>query len=849
MGLTIDIKDSYNILVEEESKFRDSFFLEIYKQGAKVLEGILEKSDKDTGTTIYNDHFNNIISFTGERGAGKSSCMVSFTTALKNKEFDKSSFFKGYTKVQKSKIVSLDIVDPSIFKKDDNLLEIIVAKMFARFEECIKSGEDRSFSQDNKRKMLTLFQDVFKSLKIIKNGKKELYDSEVIEVLSELAAGSNLKSKFSSLVNGYLKYIDKGDTLLIPIDDFDLNISNAYNMLEDIRQVLVQEKIVLFIACKMEQLKDSIEQEIIKEYKEHSKFYKEESGYIKTEVNNKANKYLEKLFPYSHQLILPNLFIYDNKQISDQAKDKNEIYTIKLSDDNWFSGGTFQDVVLNFIYSKTKVFVSKPINDLSTLLPKTLRGVHVLINQLNNTNNPVEALKNYVLLVAGRDLSSDQVRVFNSLEDKSYYYLNVSILNMMNDLSLFKQVKEVESKKDGQKKLTTGKDSEIFEGLCNAKNPKNVSIGDVYMLFVIIERNLEYINKEDRYFIDLLKLYYAVRVKRIEENEKELKHIINGGFYNYHRSLFPKENGQHRRDWVPFSYDLFKQLSNEEKYLLSFFIYQYGDITENYLETKSSDFHKVKNNVLYVQFFPLGPLSNIYFMKELWEEVYGEIHNVSDIPILTKDYRSKTQLLLNNVFFFEEFLKILDVESKGYKEALSSYGDSLMIYYTELFRKSFEKLNEKYTYLKLEDKYYLDNPILSMGFDESQPSGIDFKELFNNVSSYRKENKSSKEFDDVSFNIESLIFKSTIGFDKMMNEITPVNDVIRGRLNWILDNYNNRTQKIRVIKNLKKFLTSIADVPNWLLNHIDAFILNYSLQDRYAFDSVFKIYLRNIVFL
>jgi hypothetical protein len=254
--LIININEEYKIKIEKGKDFNTSIFKEVYEAALKNVEEIVEQSSKNN---IYDD-FNNIIAFTGERGKGKSSSMISFRDALVGKSDDKhQSFFTTSTLPASTKFATINIVDPSLFRSGENLFEIILAQMFDKFQNEIKK-HDCNLNDDSRRNIIKQFQEVFENLQIINSDRRELYKKESIEALSRLATSSNLRKCFKDLITIYLnEFEDKKNFLVIAIDDFDLNISGVYEMLEDIRHFLIQSNVILLIACKIEQLDEVVQ--------------------------------------------------------------------------------------------------------------------------------------------------------------------------------------------------------------------------------------------------------------------------------------------------------------------------------------------------------------------------------------------------------------------------------------------------------------------------------------------------------------------------------------------------------------------------------------------------------------
>ena len=129
--LIINLNEEYKIKIEEGNDFNTSIFKEVYEAALKNIEEIVEQSSKNN---TYDD-FNNIIAFTGERGKGKSSSMISFRDALVGKRDDKhKSFFSTSSLLSNTQFATIDIVDPSLFRGGESLFEIVLAQMFDKFQ-------------------------------------------------------------------------------------------------------------------------------------------------------------------------------------------------------------------------------------------------------------------------------------------------------------------------------------------------------------------------------------------------------------------------------------------------------------------------------------------------------------------------------------------------------------------------------------------------------------------------------------------------------------------------------------------------------------------------------------------
>ena len=344
-----------------------SIFKDVYDEALKNVIEIINHAESHEN--IKYDELNNIIAFTGERGKGKSSSMISFKNALvdksnKEKHYD---FFIKKNEIVNKQFATFDIIDPSLFRKGESLFEIILAKMFDHCQCEIKKN-NFAVSNDDRSVIISHFQKVFDNLQIINSDRRDLYKKDSIEVLSKMATSSNLRESFRELVSIYLQKFEKEKHfLVIAIDDFDLNISGAYDMLEDLRQFLIQSNIIILIACKVEQLKLTLLNYFYNEYELLVKY--NSSKISELELINNTERYLEKLIPFSRRLLLPDVQslqtirfkVINNREIifNDDGENFNKLI-IKLIFENLNLLQTYNILNKNFIFPNT----------ISMLLPK-----------------------------------------------------------------------------------------------------------------------------------------------------------------------------------------------------------------------------------------------------------------------------------------------------------------------------------------------------------------------------------------------------------------------------------------------------------------------------------------------
>ena len=216
-----------NGIVIERDHFENSIMVNQYQQAVNIFNRLWTrqqvminktKTKKREFDDIWVDNsFSNIIAFCGDRGEGKSSCMASFATLLTDNEVRKNagdsiSFPKDLNGndifVEPDKIEWLDVIDPSFFDKNHNILELLLGRICEKARNKI-NREHADYTIESKfRKLMEMVEQVKQSITVMDPKKdRPIYDS--VEDVSELAAGMQLKNKLQKLFSCYLDFVDK----------------------------------------------------------------------------------------------------------------------------------------------------------------------------------------------------------------------------------------------------------------------------------------------------------------------------------------------------------------------------------------------------------------------------------------------------------------------------------------------------------------------------------------------------------------------------------------------------------------------------------------------------------------
>lgn len=618
--LEINLNEEYKIKIEKGNQFNESIFKDVYLEALKNTIGIVRHSEiyKDSK---YDD-FNNIIAFTGERGKGKTSSMISFRDCLVNKECkDNLDFFKNDNEnyLKDKKFAEIDIIDPSLFRGGESLFEIILAKMFQKFQIEIK--ENRSeLNQTYKRELIEHFQKTFQNLQIIISDRKDLYKKESIEALSKLAISSNLREDFNNLVEYYLQYFEKKEFLVIAIDDFDVNVEAAYKMLEDIRQFLIQPKVILLISCKIEQLNEAI----AIQYKNLK---------IENQFNEIAKRYIDKLIPFSRRIFLP-----------DVQKLEKIRFKVLIDKEIVFNGdeGSFNELIINLIFEKLHLLQTNNQLNRNFILPNTIRETQNFINTLLNSQS-LEKLRKYTINEVYK-LNDKYRNVIDELENVSDDLFLISVLRKFLRLNF--------------EFRTRDRRTIAYTKLSNANIKNSISLGDIFFLIEEFESTISIDDYESFEFLDLFKLYFSIRLLDLDENLVELE-FTKYGFVNKYMYILSKERNSRSRDFIEFEDSLdwcFDELEEHEAFIFGMFVFYLGEGNEDYRNKMDKD--------IFVERYTKGVISPF----AIW-------HNIHNIEILSSilNFDTNNEFARLNKVWFENSIFIKQLYNPSFILKLFEY--------------------------------------------------------------------------------------------------------------------------------------------------------------------------------
>ena len=397
---------THNITIETDG-FKDSYFSNVLKSAWTGVHGII-KNQKDNNNSKFTEYCNNIILFDGERGTGKSSALATFINALdKSGEDDFVNEFSLSDEIikelRKTKFKILDVIDPSHFAPEKNILYIFISYLFRSFDKKIRDKCHDPIDSDVKA-ILERFKKVFSAIQNLNLRADSSNYIEDLEKLSDLSGSLNLKDQIGALISKYLEIFECSNYLVVPIDDLDMNVDHAFQMLEQIRKFLIQDKIIIVMASNLNQLHLEIE-EYYYQYFEKGRKEVSEKSRSSIDFKKMASMYLNKIIPPSRRLKVSHLEIdfqntylfteEENKRLDVLKKspksDDIDAQIAKLEN----ADNLIQRRILRMIWEKTGLIFIPEQDQLHPIIPHNMRSllqiVHLLLSmkstKLEKTQN------------------------------------------------------------------------------------------------------------------------------------------------------------------------------------------------------------------------------------------------------------------------------------------------------------------------------------------------------------------------------------------------------------------------------------------------------------------------------
>ena len=641
--------------IENIGKDVNLYFNREYDEAIKLVKEIIllqgiKEDEEDRGTNVDRSYkqnnkrdvakygCNNRILFAGQRGCGKTSVMRSLAEYLSKHKITIN--YDGDKDDIKVRCCCLPMVDPSHFDNNNNILLTVITSMFSVAKGYMKEFGDKNDTAD-REDLLRQFEKVFKSLDSIKSE----ITSYTLESLNRKSDAEDLRKKMNNLVAKYLKYIvgDKESRLVLLIDDIDMSVSYAPEMLEQLRKYLELDNLIILMSANLGQLSNEMREKYSSAFQYT---LKDSNQALSIDVEDLATKYLLKLFPTSRRITI-------ERHVSQLLETDLEGVIKTSATDKNKPKGNFQNVILSLIWSKTRLlFIPKDSeNTLHPIIPTNLRDLAQFLDMLttlervepgennlfknndeyNKCNKNIQLFKRYVMHTwIPNHLAIEEELVFKNIptditEINKHLINSINVIGTMHKTRLMsrevsldmieRNAENVNIDRDiytmvspnDPKFVKANKISDIFN------QPSNYSYGDLLLMIDKYETYFE--SEEDRRLTDAIKIYYSILLfetmffksekvrysklefENLDEDEKVLpiQKLLGGTVYypNYFEIITSKHFSQKGPsfDAKRAFYHKVELSKNNDKYIVGgnyplFSVLYYGDIRPDRYDTK-----------------------------------------------------------------------------------------------------------------------------------------------------------------------------------------------------------------------------------------------------------------------
>lgn len=601
-------------VVIETNGYETSLFSSQYVTAFSILKKMLEAPEEDKDENYPGQGNSRIIAFCGDRGAGKTSCMMSVRHAIKHKGDED---VKKYLESNDLKTEDLDFdilnpIDPSFFDESHNILELVLGQLYLHFKSKVNDLKGRDELDLDELEIVKLrFDEVKRSLSLLCDSTKRMFDK--LEELENLSVAMSLYEKLQELFRVYLDFIGK-KKILITIDDMDFNAEGAYRMCKFLLMYLNQTSCVVLISLKISQLVTILDED--KNFK---------NAKDQEQRSEMSSKYVQKLIPISNRVQM-----VDIRSISER-----EFVIVKRGgevDADAIKGAErIKDGIVRLIFEKTRYLFYNAKGEVSPIIPHELRSFRQLLGMLYRMDDIVKYAKEPVVISKNEN---------NKLQFRTYFYTEwIRILNK-EDRTFAEELATLEDIRSFNKKIVSyltergGLDSYTYDDsdyhFNNIYDPQNytynISTGDVFSIIRYLDKNTENTGLKDLLFF--IKSCYSMRLyesydeitdhtenmnEEVPDGEvfrsdpwfrrtTKLQSMVNGNYFRYEAGSYIK--GRDERTQNVYNYD---------KVLLNVTFYSFLENLAEKLKTNGGrPSEELKNEYLLAEFFIMCTSYNYY---------------------------------------------------------------------------------------------------------------------------------------------------------------------------------------------------------------------------------------------
>lgn len=418
-----------NVYVSGDMQQPENIMFPVYKQAIQALVGIVQQSQEFNTNCRRNRrefdvleqerlfrYSSNIIAFSGQRGGGKTSTMLSFSRMIQsigrergyNRERDDRGEFKvtfdsldqedqkglsdALKELERATFAVMPPIEPSVLEGKQSILSVVLSRLIEYAESFMRQesqeGGDEEKLDRMQRKLMRDYQDCLSGI----NGIKYQQDAtpQDLTALQNISDGSRLRQSFATFVQDLLELIydlDRKNTstyLVLQLDDADSQIDHAYQVLEDVRKYLVIPNMVILMSADMDIFRRLVLERYVSQFPSLGR-QNGEGELLWRDLRRMSSKYLDKLIPSIQLVTLPPLDELvlqkgDSLKLRYLERPDSENYVFRWAQ---HADLGLQDFLLTAIYQKTGVIFVAHTAYVNNIVPTTMRGMMHMLYMLS----------------------------------------------------------------------------------------------------------------------------------------------------------------------------------------------------------------------------------------------------------------------------------------------------------------------------------------------------------------------------------------------------------------------------------------------------------------------------------
>lgn len=404
---------SYDVLLKAAES---SFFRNVYQQALEQIAMIVQQNCEQVSDQLYKHDIQNIIAFTGRRGTGKTSAMMSLAEFLSNHELEIKSPADGATKKDTVAFKLLAEIDATSLDRNVSLIPMILSQLITRLNnEMYCSNCRRRYSETEKHADQEIYKTANQLFTDYITGNHP--SSKAVDASNYLSIASkrlSFEKSFREMIKKYSEN-NNGAYFIICIDDVDMAPCDHAKLLISIHQYLMIPNIIVMLTANLKFLAPEIQ----------TLFYRNaipanDKLAVERLSSEQTEEYLKKIVPSDNRITLPSwkkkdyldifpikVSFYDasaEKESIEKSVEKIKLLFNKLESSEFFSfideqsekkppepySITPKELILMMIANRTKVYLDVCGMKYHFFEPSSLRNMYDLFYILYNMNNIVE---------------------------------------------------------------------------------------------------------------------------------------------------------------------------------------------------------------------------------------------------------------------------------------------------------------------------------------------------------------------------------------------------------------------------------------------------------------------------